>query len=557
MSMDLRSTPAASAEAPPPAVRAIAYYLPQYYPIPENDAWWGKGFTEWTNVCRAKPLFEGHYQPHLPTELGYYDLRLPEVRARQADLAREYGIHGFCYYYYSFGGKRLLERPLQDMLESGTPDFPFCICWANETWSRRWDGAEAQILIAQDDSEEFYRGFIGEVLPILQDPRYIRVDGKPVVLIYRVGRIPNSRGVAQAWREAASAAGLPGLYLCAVQSHDPSIDPRSHGFDAAVEFPPSPWHGGNIDAKKLKGLDPDFNGRLFDYREFVTAALSREAPSYRLLRGVMTDWDNTARRGPAAYVFRNASPRAYEAWLRASVAWTSEHTPPDERIVFVNAWNEWAEGAHLEPDARHGRAWLEATRRALSPDHGWRVALDAIRCSDRLSPEAIRLYADDLEHALLRSERAEQPGRATRATLTAAIPQSVDGKPVSSQGIMKLDELQGDAPRGRSWIRRGEPIHLTGWAIAPGVEVARTTAFVMLRSPNGERIFMAPIDRRMPRHDVAFKHRAIDGRSIGDAGFDLELDTEALQQGEYELAVLHASEERVIAALSEHRLVVE
>ena len=556
----LRPTPAAPPEpeeiAPPPRVRAIAYYLPQFHPIPENDAWWGAGFTEWTNVTRARPLFDGHYQPHLPADLGFTDLRLPEVREAQAALAREHGLHGFCY-YYSFGGKRLLDRPLREMVESGKPDFPFCICWANESWSRRWDGAEAEVLVAQDDSDAFYRGFIHEVLPILRDPRYIRVDGKPVLLVYRIGRMPDAAGVAAAWREAAVAAGLPGLYLCSVQSHDPNLDPSRFGWDAAVEFPPSPWHGRVVDPRSLPGLDPDFTGTVFDYPDLVTRYLQREVPRYRLLRGVMTSWDNTARRGPAAYLFQGATPGEYETWLRATVAWTEAHVPPSERLVFVNAWNEWAEGAHLEPDQRHGRAWLEATARGLDRARAWRGALEVLRRGAAVDPAALRVHLDDVERALDRLDRTEERPPACASRLVPGAPPSLDAKPVSADALLHVDEVQGAKPRGRVVLRPGEPLRVKGWALAAGMEPLRSESYLMLRSPNGERLFTAPIKYRMVRHDVAFRHRTLDPRVTRFAGFEVELESGALLPGEYKLSVVQATKERVAAAFSEHRVVVE
>ena len=218
-------------------LRLIAMYLPQYHPIPENDEWWGKGFTEWRNVSKAKPQFKGHYQPHLPADLGFYDLRVEESRIAQAELAKQYGIHGFCYYHYWFNGRRLLERPLEEVLKSGKPDFPFCICWANENWTRRWDGEEQNVLMKQVYSEEDDRNHIRDLFRIFKDRRYIRVNGKPVFLVYRTENIPDPKRTAEIWREEARRAGVGELYLVRVESIG-GCDPVSIGFDAALEFAP-------------------------------------------------------------------------------------------------------------------------------------------------------------------------------------------------------------------------------------------------------------------------------------------------------------------------------
>ena len=347
-----------------PGVRAIAFYLPQFHPIPENDRWWGKGFTEWTNVTRAVPNFVGHYQPHLPADLGFYDLRVPEVHETQAELARAYGLHGFCYYYYWFAGKRLLERPLERMRETGRPDIPYCVCWANENWTRRWDGADREILIAQNPSRADDERLIRELLPHFRDPRYIRVDGKPLFIVYRVGLLPDVVASVDIWRSICWREGVGDIHLCAAKTYD-TADPAHYGFDSVVEFPPhqarTPPVNGRFDL-----TNPDFEGQIVDYRVFVLDALARPDPEYRIYRTVMAGWDNTARRPNVALTFVNATPEIYEIWLREIVERTIERRPPGERLVFINAWNEWAESAHLEPDRRYGHQFLEATRRALS-----------------------------------------------------------------------------------------------------------------------------------------------------------------------------------------------
>ncbi|MDP9120941.1 MAG: glycoside hydrolase family 99-like domain-containing protein [Acidobacteriota bacterium] len=345
-------------------VKILAFYLPQFHPIPENDRWWGKGFTEWSRVSRARPQFAGHYQPHLPERLGFYDLRLPEARARQAALARGHGIHGFCYYYYWFGTKTLLERPLADMLAGGEPDLPFCLCWANENWTRRWDGAERELLIEQRYGPELDAALIDDLMPYFRDRRYLRVRGAPVLLVYRASAIPEPLATTARWRRAAREQGLPDLHLVAALTFGLD-DPRPLGFDAAVEFPP---HGENLpeNACAVERIEPGFSGAIVDFRAVVSRRLALPPPPFRLYRTAMAGWDNTPRLGQRAAIFHNATPGAYEEWLRGLVT-AARLGHPEHRLVFVNAWNEWAEGAHLEPDDRFGTGYLEATRRAMAP----------------------------------------------------------------------------------------------------------------------------------------------------------------------------------------------
>lgn len=344
-------------------VRLIAFYLPQYHPIPENDVWWGKGFTEWTNVTKAKPNFVGHYQPHLPSELGFYDLRLPETRQMQADLAAEYGIYGFCYYYYWFNGQRLLNRPLDEVIKSGQPLLPFCICWANENWTRTWDGRDHHVLIAQQYSATNDEMFIRSLFTALADSRYIRINGRPLVLVYKVSLLPDPKRTTELWRSICKQAGIGDIYLAYVQNMtngSPVMNPHSLGFDAGVEFPP--LGGGVPAAAPDNSLRHDFRGIYYDYRQTARNFMNAKAPNFTWFRGVMPSWDNTARRQDAAHIFLNSSPKIYQLWLDFLIKWTLRERTGDERIIFINAWNEWAEGNHLEPDQEFGRAYLDATR---------------------------------------------------------------------------------------------------------------------------------------------------------------------------------------------------
>lgn len=353
--------------------RLLAIYLPQFHPIPENDAWWGQGFTEWTNVAKARPLFPGHYQPHLPADLGFYDLRVPEVREAQAALAQAYGIHGFCYYHYWFNGQLLLERPLREVLESGKPDFPFCIAWANENWTRAWNGAEQEVLMRQEYSEDDDRAHIRWLLPYLKDRRYIRVRGKPVLLIYRVALLPNLMRTVQVWREEAERAGLPGLYLMRMENNhrDETGEIAGTGLDAAAEFQPRSVNAPRVwwaEQRGLRRLERLWhrNNLVREYSDLMSVALARPTAPFRY-PCVTPGWDNSARRAPGGMqsnIWINSSPDVYERWLRETLR-RFQPFGQDEDFVFVNAWNEWAEGNHLEPDQKHGRAYLEATLRAL------------------------------------------------------------------------------------------------------------------------------------------------------------------------------------------------
>ncbi len=360
--MPLTETEFPSAQA---LVKLIAFYLPQFHPIPENDAWWGRGFTEWSNVSKAVPQFLGHYQPHLPSELGFYDLRLPEVEEHQVELARKYGIHGFAFYYYWFNGKRLLETPLDNYLHNQNIDFPFCICWANENWTRRWDGLENDILIAQEHTSESDISFIRDLAPLLRDPRYIHIGDRPLIIVYRAPLLPEPAETAKRWREYCRQEGLGNPYLVAVQAFG-FDNPRKVGFDAAIEFPP-------LNQKKpldvnscMKILNPQYDGKIFSYYDAVHNFGYRNLPSFKLFRGVFPGWDNEARKPERGFSFAFSSPLAYQGWLTHVCQETIQtESDPEKRFVFINAWNEWAEGAHLEPDRKYGYAYLQATTDAL------------------------------------------------------------------------------------------------------------------------------------------------------------------------------------------------
>lgn len=349
-------------------VKPIAFYLPQYHAIPENDEWWGKGFTEWTNVKKGEPLFEGHYQPHVPGELGYYNLvEDKSIQYKQIELAKEYGIYGFCYYYYWFNGKRLLEKPLDNLLADKGLDFPFCICWANETWSRRWDGQEKEILIKQEHNEETDIRFIEDIIPMLKDERYIRINGAPLLIIYRAELFPNLAKTIEKWKQKCKENGINNLHISLVQSFG-LTDPTIYGGDSAVEFPPHGIITGEI-TKDVPGLVKEFGGSIFDYRDVVSRYVNKRPNYYKEFRGVMLSWDNTARRGANSNVFNYASPEEFGKWLTGIIDYTTNYNDEDYKYVFINAWNEWAEGTHLEPDEKYGTKYLQVTKDSLHSNY--------------------------------------------------------------------------------------------------------------------------------------------------------------------------------------------
>ncbi len=349
--------------------RLISFYLPQFHPIPENDLWWGRGFTEWTNVGKAKPLFPGHYQPHVPADLGYYDLRVPETRTAQAEMAKEYGIEAFCYYHYWFAGKRLLERPFEDVLRTKEPDFPFCLCWANETWTGIWHGTPQRILI-----EQTYPGYADHkahfdmLLRAFADPRYVTVGGKPLFFIYRPWEIPSVHDVLYFWRELALKSGLKGLYIVGILTNEEVAMPKG-SFDAFVvnrirpqvskvpQIRKTVWKLFHLFQYGKRGFP-----RVCLYEDLLHLGAKQDLPP----RGdyhpqVVPNWDNTPRSGSLGLILHRSTPNLFRMLIRKALK-SVENRDDDHRIIMIKSWNEWAEGNHLEPDLRFGRSYLEVIR---------------------------------------------------------------------------------------------------------------------------------------------------------------------------------------------------
>jgi lipopolysaccharide biosynthesis protein len=352
--------------------KVIAINLPQFHPNADNDEWWGKGFTEWTNVVKAKPLFKGHYQPQLPTDLGFYDMRLPETHSEQAKLAKEYNIDGFCYYHYWFSGKRLLHEPIDEILRSKSPDFPFCYFWANETWSRRWSGEEKEVLIKQEYSDEDDRNHANWCVQSFKDERYIKINGRPVFLIYKPFDLPNPQKTIDIFEKVCLENGIPKPFFVASNSHNLDQNPYELGFDHALHFQPrmqvlSEFMKDGATVKKLirnaiKGI---FNAkmRIYSYKKYKER-IKNLVMNYPGFPCVLVGFDNTARRGKNAIILKDQSVELFEESLKFAHD-EAMKLKPDEQIVFINAWNEWAEGNHLEPCRKFGRQYLEAVKRVF------------------------------------------------------------------------------------------------------------------------------------------------------------------------------------------------
>lgn len=350
--------------------RLIAYYLPQFHPIPENDQWWGAGFTEWTNVVKARPLFRGHEQPRLPGELGFYDLRVPETRAAQAELAQTYGIEAFCYWHYWFGGKLLLERPLREVVENGEPDFPFCVSWANESWTGIWHGAKDRVLMEQTypGHDDYVKHFY-YLLPAFQDARYLRIDGKPLFMIYRPDNLPNAMEFIDLWQDLAIKEGLPGLHI--IGYHSGNWPGRKWGFDGVTFAHQSilKWvHRNDWLRPKLRqarGLPV----HVYRYADAVPYMHGWKYPDYEMPYdhhpSIVSGWDNSPRSGKAATILTGYTPGTFRTHVRA-VLEHIKHKDLEHRLVFVKSWNEWAESNCLEPDQRYGRAFLEVLAEELA-----------------------------------------------------------------------------------------------------------------------------------------------------------------------------------------------
>ena len=343
-------------------VKVIALYLPQFHPIPENDIFWGEGFTEWTNVRKAAPLYGGHYQPQKPGVLGYYDLRDAHVRDAQAAMASAHGIDAFCYYHYWFAGKRVLEAPFNTVLETGEPDFPFLLCWANQSWTGIWYGCPDQIHIEQTyPGDDDFTSHFYALLPAFRDPRYFRINEKPVFVVFRPSELPDPKRFTQLWTRLAQENGLKGIHFIGF-SWNWRWDHRSDGFDASitqVNLPPKP----SLAESSLKNLPT-----VFEADSIIPFVAPRGLPNTLIHPCLLPNWDNTPRSGKNGLVMRNSSPENFRKQIHEALQWTLGR-PADEKIIFIKVWNEWAEGNFMEPEAKEGTKFLETLKESLKKFH--------------------------------------------------------------------------------------------------------------------------------------------------------------------------------------------
>ena len=351
--------------------KVIAWYLPQFHQLEVNNKFHGQGFTEWTNTSRATPLFVGHYQPHIPYDVGYYDLMNPEAMKRQIYLAKHYGIYGFCFHYYWFSGQKLMEKPLEMLKAHPEWDIPFCINWANENWTSLWDGGNREIMYEQKLADDDDEKFMIDIIPYLKDKRYIKVSGKPILSIYRHQLFPKKRyfQLLANFRKIAKDYGFPDLFIMMVNHSDFDENVNDWGADALVEFQPFMMNKYLPVVKPTGYLNPYLFGDIFDTTDYIkNKKYLQKHNSKNVIRSALTSYDNSARKCTTyCWIYPKLTPLTYKIWLKDIILESkiSHKNETDMDMVFVNAWNEWAEGQHLEPDCYYGYAYLQATREAV------------------------------------------------------------------------------------------------------------------------------------------------------------------------------------------------
>ena len=530
-------------------VRLVAFYLPQFHPIPENDEWWGEGFTEWTNVSTASAWFEGHEQPKIPADLGFYDLRVADVHRRQVELAKEYGISAFCYYYYWFSGTNLLTMPLDRHLKEDL-DLDFCICWANENWSRRWDGSEHDLLMKQQHSFSDDVDVIDRLMPYFKSDRYIKIDGAPLLVVYRLSLLADPARTIAIWKEKAKAAGLPGLHVSMAETFG-LRDPQNYGADSGCQFPPH-----NVVAKSLNDEvvteGSPFKGIVYDYEDLVRTEIRRNSRDYMLFRTAMPGWDNTPRKSNHGNVFHRATPELFATWLATLCAKARRDLPEGSRYVFINAWNEWAEGAYLEPDRRRGRSNLEAVRSALQSHYAVLGEIQA-GAADGLAnlpgaDRAVRLLQTLSRcNALLHDMAVSSSWPPTRLAAMVALPESLAHFVIPDpEGRCRLEMMNGSLLHHHVvLIGRDARIQISGWLYFVKQNLDENTGayFGLNRIDGGHPdLFAANIYERESRPDVNIFFKLTEDDQL--LGFRSMVDLAGVPPGRYRPMALVGSSKK-------------
>ena len=509
----------------PPSTKAIAFYLPQYHPIAENNQWWGEGFTEWKKVVSAKCAFQGHYQPQIPGALGFYDASEYKTLMAQAQLAEKYNLYGFCFYYYWFNGRRVLSKPLDNYITNKI-NFPFMICWANENWTRRWDGQENEILLKQENSLENDLSLIDDVIPILQCSNYIiNPDGGKWLLVYKPSLIENSELLFNAWRKRASEFGMK-LHISCIDNFS-TENYYSYGVDSSIQFPPISNNLNRInDYFDLKNGYENVN--IFDYDE-ISEKFTDEyliSSGINIYPGVIPGWDNSPRRGPLANIVHGNTPRKFNQWIRNVCKFQNEKKIDSERFLFINAWNEWAEGAHLEPDEKNEEQYLQALSDGLleadlceqtfQPTMQTEVLIKKLQESGALNYSSSFLSISKFSNSEPSSISLAKKHIANGRNNFLFIIDSINGRPLQKE-VMRIDKRYG--------------LYITGWWATTTPYDHKHQTFIHLS--NNDASYWGHSSKNQDRPDVKEKYP-----NLHSNGFIMNFTIEEVPAGKYSLTFI-------------------
>ncbi len=544
--------------------RLVAFYSPQFYPRAPEDALPADAPGDWSAVVMAKPLFDGHRQPQIPEHGNFYDLRLGQARCEQAALAAKYGIYGFCYYYFHAGARVLVNQPLEGMLKSGQPDFPFCLCLSDALCARSpTDGKPAPSPGPEYDPESAEE-IIKQLLPFLLDDRYIRPDGRPILLVDNPASLADPAATAEQWRQVCHKYGIEKLHLCALTS-DAGLNPHEIGFDSITLFPVSKSLQA---ANSIAGLPDSYEGRVYAYEDIVKNELGRRQPAYKMFPCVLTGWDDSPLNPGSARICHAASAGLYEVWLRAAIDRAGAHLPANERFVFIAAWNDWVHGAHLEPDTDQGHKYLDATKRAVSRKTDWRkllaYGLSVKNIGDAEKDALLNELGARLNQLQLQVESYDKlygisPLRKDLSRVKAGRPVLAAGMTLSPGGQVCFDDVSGVKNPALVCLDASQVLYCKGWAFTQGesLKVNTPTWLLLLSEDDGSIAYNGLICQRQEREDVAMLYADMDADTIRFSGFQQLFDISCVKNGVWRLGLLtvHGAEARI--AQSNVRIEVE